>query len=57
LLDHHKPEQAVLELRDARAYAHRLKLKIMVMRWMGCPETMGRLIKEQMAWLKKRYQT
>ena len=56
-LDHRMPEQAMLELRDARVYAHRLKLKVMVMRWMDCPETMSRLIKEQMAWLKKRYQT
>ena len=55
LLDHRMPEQAALELRDARACAHRLKLKIMVMRWMGCPDTLNRLIKEQMAWLKRRY--
>jgi hypothetical protein len=25
------------------------------MRWMGCPDTLNRLIKEQMAWLKRRY--
>ena len=47
--------QAEIELRYALAYLHKVKLKVMILRWMGS-STLSKLIEEQMKWLKKRYQ-
>ena len=54
-LEHDRGEQAEIELRYALAYLHRVKLRVMILRWMGCPNTLGKLIEEQMKWLKRRY--
>ena len=54
-LAHDQVELATLELKRALAQTHHLKLKVMAVRWMNCPGTLQKLLKEQSAWLKRRY--
>ena len=46
--------QAILELRAANQELHRTKLLVMAVRWMHCPDTMQKLIQEQLDWLRRR---
>lgn len=54
-LQHGSPGQAFLELKQAQVLLHQIKLKTMAIRWMEHPETVAKLIKEQVTWLKRKY--
>lgn len=54
-IQHNRPVQAIYELHQALAVAHKCKLHVMAVRWMQAPRTFHKLIEQQLEWLKRRY--
>ena len=53
-MDRGRQRQAMIELRQALLAQHKVKLRIMAIRWITSPETFQRLITEQVKWLRKK---